>query len=100
MNEEQVRNEYGFTNARIWYDRAVAWRDAAVANGWSIVPTYGDHEPVKRAARLEREGFTCQILTRDNSTEVRKYAFEASVSVWAPDGLSILVPNVYDWNAV
>jgi len=100
MSEESVRKEFGFTNNKIWYERAVAWREAAVADGWSIRPTYEKHEPVERAAQLMKEGFACQILTRDNSTEKRKYAFEATVNVWAPDGMSILVPDVYDWQAI
>ena len=89
--------DFGFTNDRASFEAAAAWRDAAVADGWSVQPTYGAHEGVERAAKLTRDGFVAQVITR---TKVGKWLYEASVSVWGPDGLAVAPPNAYDWSAI
>lgn len=100
MNAEQARKEFGFTNDPIWLQRAIAWRDAAMADGWSIQPTY-ESESSERASTLHKEGWTAQILTRDNSgLAPLKYLYEASVNVWGPDGMGIIPPDVYDWEKI
>lgn len=76
--------------------QAAAWRDAAVADGWSIQPTY-DHESVDRAWRLGREGFKALGLTRPGNERELPCA---SVHVWGPDGLAVRPPPVYDWPAI
>jgi len=43
------------------------WRDAAVADGWSIKPTY-QSEVVEQAASLERDGFHAQVIARPTHT--------------------------------
>lgn len=91
---------FGFTNKAEHLEGVRQWRDAAVADGWAIEPTYGDHESVDRAARLSREGFTCQILTRDNSDKGGKWKAEADINVWGPDGLAVKVPAFYSWEAL
>lgn len=74
------------------------WRDAAAADGWSIEPTY-QTEPVDRAARLKHpKGYTGQILTRNDLTDVRAAPrVEASVYLWGPDGLAVTAPRRYDF---
>src|SRR6185437_538235 len=53
---------FGFTNDDAKIAAARQFRDAAVADGWSIAPTYGDSESVERAAKLRRDDFTMMIL--------------------------------------
>lgn len=40
-----------------------AWREAAIADGWSAEPTYKT-EPIERAMRLKRDGYVVQTITR------------------------------------
>jgi hypothetical protein len=89
--------DFGFTNEQNKYQRAVEYRKAAIADGWTCEPTYGEHEPVEQAAKLTRDGFTMQIITR---TKVGKWNYEASVNIWGPDGLGIEPPESYDWNQI
>lgn len=78
--------------------QAAAWRDAAIADGWSIEPTYGASEPVERAARLRREGFSAQILTRLPVEGDRNQQYtDGSVHLWGPDGLAVNPGRTYDW---
>jgi hypothetical protein len=82
--------EFGFTNDEQWYNAAIAYRNAAVHDGWSIRPTYEGHESVERAATLEKDDFTIMILTRDPTTsDIGKWKYEASIHIWGPDGLAI-----------
>ncbi len=37
--------------------RVRTWKTAALADGWAIKPTYGEHESVDRAASLEKDGY-------------------------------------------
>src|SRR6266478_4034061 len=102
---------FGFTNDFREYERVVAFRDAAIADGWSHEPTYGS-ESEERASRLNRDGFSMQILTRSRGNEVLdpargmhrsvhgKWAYEAQVNVWGPDGMSIDIGPAYDWEAI
>lgn len=81
----------GLTNDKTRLDAVRAFRDAAVADGWEISPTYRS-ESQDRVAHLVRDGFVMMIVTRDE--------YEASVSIWGPDGLHIKPPSVYDWQAI
>jgi hypothetical protein len=67
-----------------------AFRDAAVADGWSIEPAYSG-ESTDSAAKLKRDGFIMQILTRDAGAEVH---------LWGPDGLAINPPAVYSFDEI
>lgn len=100
--------DFGFTNDKNVYDEVVAFRDAAIADGWSHHATY-QNEPEERASRLSKDGFTMRILTRSRDNEVLnpaagihrtmhgKWKYEARVSVWGRDGLGIsLIGPVYD----
>lgn len=95
--------DFGFTNDEAKIVAAETWRDAAAADGWSMTPTYAPHEGIERAAKLlHPDGYQAQIITRRRRAEDRhkKWAGEASVSVWGPDGLSIRSPYVYDMAAI
>ena len=74
-------------------NKVKAFRDAAVADGWSIRPTYEGNEPVEFAATLDRDGYTMQIITRP------QYA-KASIYIWGPDGLAIKTPAEYSWSEI
>lgn len=83
---------------------AVLWRENAVADGWSIEPTYpasldpngNKGEDVNRAATLKREGFLAMVFTRTYPSG----HIEASVSVWGPDGLALPAFVEYSWDAL
>lgn len=79
-------------------ERCRAWRDAAVADGWSIEPTY-KNEDVNRAASLKRDGFKASVFTRIYVRESGTF-YECSVHVWGPDGLACTIPTTYDWPAI
>jgi hypothetical protein len=97
--EGEVMSDHGFTNSAEDLERVRQFRDAAVADGWAIAPTYGEHESVDRAAKLHKDGFTMMILTRSPASGP-KWKYEAQVSLWGPDGMGILVPEQYDWSAI
>ena len=95
---KQVRNEK--LHIRLTFERVrnrvlcEQWRNAAVADGWSIEPTY-EHEPQEHAFRLRRDGFVVQGLARPipgphGTTPAPQ------ISIWGPDGLAIDPPETYD----
>lgn len=84
---------FGFTNDRAQYDAAIAWRDAAIADGWEASPAY-DTEDIGRACRLRRDGFEVQVITRE---KVGKWKYEAQVNVWGPDGMCVNPMKTYNW---
>src|SRR6185312_8426260 len=88
----------GFTNNPADLDAGRAFRDAAVTDGWTIAPLYIT-EAMDRAARLTRDGFVLQVITRDMTGHF-KWKAEADVSIWGPDGLCIEVPADYAWGAI
>ena len=69
------------------------FREAAIADGWSAQPTYEGHETVERAARLYREGFQLQLLSRAPTGKPFENFYHASISAWGPDGLAIETPG-------
>jgi len=91
--------DFGFTNDRADLERVIQFRDAAVADGWVMTPTY-DFESVDRASHLHKDGFVISILSRDNSEAERNYKYEAQVSIWGPDGMAIKPPQTYDWPTI
>jgi hypothetical protein len=103
VDEQRAFKQYGFTNDLSWLKQVEAFRDAAVADGWSIEPTYAS-ESVERAANLHKNGFTMSVLTRDKRNDPEhlrgKWAVEAHVSIWGPDGLALSVPESYDWQVI
>lgn len=82
---------------------ALAFKQAAVADGWSIKPTYSNHESTDTAATLNHpDGFTMQIYTRDHLPLVPNAItrYEVDISIWGTDTLSIEVPPVYNMQAI
>jgi len=90
-------DEFGFTNDPSYLTAVSLFRDSAVADGWSIEPTYPNHESQERACRLRRDGFVMQVLTRSRDKEWQKYAYETHVSAWGPDGLALKLTSPYTW---
>lgn len=80
------------------YDRVSEYRDAAVADGWLIKPTYST-EDVNRAATLEKDGFKMMIITRQ-LPEGRTKDYSVSMAVYGPDGLIIEPPKVYSMTEI
>lgn len=88
--------DFGFTNDRAKWEGANVYREAAIAGGWTCEATYKS-EPVDSAATLSRDGWKLSIISRDKSDKGGKWKYEASVHVWAPDGLQVTVSNQYDF---
>lgn len=93
------QGEFGFTNDERNLKAVMQFRDAAVADGWSIRPTYSS-EDVSRACTLERDGFKMLILTRDNRMESGRWKFNTEIHMWAPDRLAVAVPPFYDFEEI
>lgn len=98
------RGQFGFTNSKADLDAVVAWRDAAITDGWSHRPTY-ESEAEERVCSLEKDGFKAMVLTRcpvslPSSRHQSKWFAEAEVNVWGSDGLAIKPPDVYDWQFI
>jgi hypothetical protein len=100
-NRGETEMEFGFTNDEQRYREVCAFRDAAVADGWSIEPTYGRHEAVDRFATLRRDGFTMHAKARTKDKDWQKWKYEAEITIWGPDGM-VLKPGAtaYDWAAI
>jgi hypothetical protein len=90
--------EHGFTNDESILHGVRAFRDAAVADGWMIMPRY-EYESVDSSSYLEREGFHVAMVTRTRSP-LENYQYEASIHIWGPDGLAVEVPEYYAMEAI
>lgn len=88
--------EWGFTNDPDRLQGAKQFRDDAVADGWGVEPTY-QNESIESASRLQRDGYVMLVVTRE---KVGKWAFEAEVNIWGPDGLAIRAPEFYDFDEI
>jgi hypothetical protein len=74
------------------YIEVCAFRDAAIADGWSHEPTYGNQEPEESACTLKRDGWIMMVFARKQH--------DVSISIWAPDGLDVKAPGVYNWDEI
>lgn len=90
-------DEFGFTNDPSDLNAVVAWREAAVKDGWSIQPTFYT-EPVESHASLYKEGFQAHVKARIKTKG--KWKYEAQVCLWGPDRLAVRVPKIYDWEKI
>jgi hypothetical protein len=80
-------------------EQAVAWREAAVADGWAIEPTYPGSEGTDRAAKLKRDGWVAMILTRTPVEGDRwRDHYEGAVHVWGPDRMAVVPGAAYSWD--
>lgn len=96
-----VRNEalfQRFVEARkVLIAAALAWRDAAVADGWACAPTYA-HEHIDSAFTLTKGGWHAHGIARP--ADFKETAGSGSISVWAPDGMHVQAPRLYDMAAL
>jgi len=91
-------NQFGFTNDDDHIEAVRKWVADAVADGWTIRPTY-ESEPVESAAKMHKDGFTAMALMRVHEAG-KKWKYEAQLSVWGPDGLAIRPSPYYDFTAL
>lgn len=89
--------EFGNSNEDAHILSVEQYRDAAVADGWKISPTYGN-EPVTSAAKLRRDGFVMSVLARRRTGG--RYKYEAGIHIWGPDGLGVEPPPIYSFAAI
>lgn len=89
--ELQDFRNWGFTNDPEDRDAVLAFRNAALADGWTEKDATGEH--------FQKEGFVAYILVRKGGPNDR-YAFTAIVHLWGPDGLAIEPPEVYSWEKI
>lgn len=78
------------------------WRECALADGWSLEPTYGDHEAAESHGTIKidtRIGmFKGHVDARPNrrGEDQRNWMLgSGEVTIWGPDGLQIRVPLIY-----
>lgn len=92
--------EFGFTNDENVMKGVRQYVSDAVADGWTIEPTYKT-ESADRAAHLRRDGFVMSVIARDDRDQKgRRYMFSASVSIWGPDGMAIRPPRFYNFDEI
>lgn len=83
--------DFGLTNSDAQFDAANAWREAAIADGWTASPSY-EGEPATSMCDLKRDGFHIRVASR---LEKGRWKYMAQVTGWGPDGMSIRLPTVY-----
>ena len=89
---------WGFTNDRAYLEAVQAYRDAAIADGWTVEPTYAAEE-IGRACRLKKSDFVMMVLTRENRPG-GKFAYEVRAYLWGPDGLAIKPQAPHNWDQI
>lgn len=77
----------------------IAWRLAAIEDGWNIEPTY-KHEPVERAATLRKDGWVASTISRPPGSPRPSSKGTNSINVWGPDKLQIQPAIPYSWDAL
>src|SRR5690606_23601889 len=97
---DPIHNMFGATNDRNYIDIVNKWKEDAIADGWSVKPTYGESESVYRSATLEKEGFKALVLTRIK--EQGHFKYEANIWVYGPDRLAIEIDlsKGYNWQHI
>lgn len=92
-----MADEFGLTNDEQELNEVAAFRDAAIADGWTAKPG-GSSEPLEVYAHLEKEGFKMHAMCRRN---VGKWKFQTSIHIWGPDDLAVdLLGPVYNWDEI
>ncbi len=84
--------DFGFTNDEKRLTAAHVYREICIQNGWTASSMYGTHESIERAAKLMKDGFVTQIISREH-TKLQKSKYEVSISIWGPDRLALPSPE-------
>lgn len=92
-------DEFGYSNDPNHIASVREFVAAAVADGWSIEPTYPSHETAEQACRLRRDGYVALCLMRELPAGGR-WRFNTCVHLWGPDRLAITPPYPYDFAAI
>lgn len=92
-----MSDNFGFTDDAGRLDLVARYREAAVADGWSMRPTFGC-ESIEGAATLEKDGFTMQTIARPPASPGGWY--HASINIWGPDRLAVKPPDEYSMEAI
>ena len=95
------------SNDRTDHDCVVAWRDAAIADGWILEAVFAG-EPAESYGQIKRDGFTGHICAREKTkmeqyfpkTSHGKWEYHSAVSLWGPDGVSVITPFPYSSDAI
>lgn len=101
-------NEFGNTNSDDEYKAVIAWRNAALADGWTLAATYEGIEPSTSYGTISKEGgwtgHVCARVATEMQSRVpwygNKWKYSARVTLWGPDGLDVPAREVYDWAAI
>lgn len=88
----------GFTNEDKYFRIVCDWRDAAMADGWTMEQTYNTEE-WDSACKLKKDGYDASVLTRIKKP-AGKWKYETSVYLWGPDELVIRPPFPYNWSLI
>lgn len=88
--------DFGFTNDDKRYEDAIKWKCDALKDGWVIEPIYKT-ESVEFAAKLSKEGFVCNILTKFSGP---RWKYEVDINIWGPDELAVKPPYKYNWDEI
>jgi hypothetical protein len=83
-----------YSNNQSQYDKVVSFRDAAIADGWTVRENYPSSSGIEN---LEKSGFKMMVVLRQN---IGKWKFEAEISIWGPDGLSIKLSETYSMESI
>lgn len=92
------KDDFGYTNDKTQFEAVALWIADAVADGWSMRPTYSS-EPVERAITLDRDGYRIMAINRSESNGKKpgNWYSESKINIWGPDGLTIPPPQFYDF---
>lgn len=88
---------WGFTNDPAPYEAMLAYREAALADGWSLQWMEGDEKTASYSKHF-KDGYCMHILSRSQGKH--KYKYEAKASLWCPQGIAIRAPETYDWQKI
>lgn len=104
-----MKNDFGYTNDPTELANVVSFREAAIADGWTLEKVY-DHEPADSYGKLSRNGFLMHVNARDaerqhewgahKKGERYKYRYQAEITIWGPDGLVVKAPSPYSWEEI
>jgi hypothetical protein len=73
------------------------FREAVVADGWTVEATYDGYEPLEQAWTARKNGFSLQAIARPSKEypNGRVSKEQAHIHAWGPDSLAVPVPEKY-----